>query len=150
MGGVLSECIAAARQVKVLLESNGYSKRPTPVVNTPHFTRCATPEHAAAYAGLVPVPDRRGTGVRGRPAIGRGGNGRPRTALSMATLRAARRNPAITPFADRLRATGTPTKVARCVAARTPLPRAWAVDTTQRPFDPRYQQQHAPPTARAV
>ncbi len=91
------------------------------------------------------------TSVRGRPSIGRGGNGRLRTALYMATLRAAQHNPAIKPFYDRLRAAGKPKKVARCVAARKLLHLAWAVGTTQQPFDPGYQrQQHAPFHAQAA
>ncbi len=120
------------------------------VVSTLNFTLCATPEQAAAYAGLVPLPHQSGTSVRGRPAIGRGGNGRLRTALYMATLSAAQRNPVIKPFYDRLRAAGKPKKVARCAAARKLLHLAWAIGTTQRPFDPGYQQQHAPLPALAA
>ena len=89
--------------------------------------------------------------ARGRPTIGRGGNGRLRTALSMATLSAAPHNPIIKPFYDRLRAVGKPKKVARCAAARKLLHLAWAVGTTQRPFDPGYQQQqYAPFPAQAA
>lgn len=121
------------------------------VVSTLNFTLCATPEQAAAYAGLVPLPHQSGTSVRGRPAIGRGGNGRLRTALYLATLSAAQRNPVIKPCYDRLRAAGKPKKVARCAAARKLLHLAWAVGTTQRPFDPGYQQQqHAPLPALAA
>ena len=115
------------------------------VVSTLNFTLCATAEQAAAYAGLVPVPHQSGTSVRGRPAIGRAGNGRLRTALYMATLSAAQHNPVIQPFYDRLRAAGKPKKVARCAAARKLLHLAWAIGTTQRPFNPRYQQQQHEP-----
>jgi len=115
------------------------------VVSTLNFTLCATAEQAAAYAGLVPLPRESGTSVRGRSTIGRGGNGRLRTALYMATLSAAQHNPTIKPFYDRLRAVGKPKKVARCAAARKLLHLAWAVGTTQQPFDPGYQQQQHPP-----
>jgi len=59
----------------------------------------------------------------------------------MATLSAARHNPAIKPFYDRLRAAGKPVKVARCAAARKLLHLAWALVTKQQRFDPTRQQQ---------
>jgi transposase len=51
------------------------------LVSTLNFSLCATPEQAAAYAGLVPLPRESGTSVRGRAQLGHGGNGRLRTAL---------------------------------------------------------------------
>ncbi len=89
------------------------------VISTLNCTRCTTAEQATAYADLAPVPHQPGTSVRGRGGIGRAGNGRLRTALYLATLSAARHNPAIKPFSDRLRAVGKPVKVARCAAAQT-------------------------------
>jgi hypothetical protein len=59
-----------------------------------------------------------------------------RTVLYLATLSAARYNPAIKPFYDRLRARGKAPKVARCAAARKLLHIVWAVATKGRPFDP--------------
>ncbi len=88
------------------------------LVSTLNFALCTSPAALAAYAGLVPVPRESGRSIRGRPAIGHDGNGRPRTALYMATLSAARHNPAIAVFYARLRAAGKPHKVARCAAAR--------------------------------
>jgi transposase len=105
------------------------------LVTTLNFGLCATPEAAAAYAGLVPMPWESGTSVRGRPAIGHGGNSHLRRALYMATLSAARRNPLITAFYQRLREAGKPMKVARCAAARKLLHLAWAVVTRGRPFE---------------
>ncbi len=113
------------------------------VVSTLNFTLCTTAEQAAAYAGLAPVPHQSGTSVRGRGGIGRAGNGRLRTALYLATLSAARHNPAIKPFYDRLRAAGKPVKVARCAAARKLLHLAWAVGSSGRGFDPAYAQRRA-------
>jgi len=109
------------------------------LVGTLHFTRCTGPAALAAYAGLVPMPHESGRSIRGRPSIGHGGNGRLRTALSLATLSAAQHNPAITGFYDRLRAAGKPLKVARCAAARTLLHQAWALGSTLQRFDPGYQ-----------
>jgi len=104
-------------------------------VTTLNFGLCATPEAAAAYAGLVPMPWESGTSVRGRPTIGHGGNSRLRRAPYMATLSAARRNSLIKTFYQRLRKAGKPMKVARCAAARKLLHLAWAIVTKGRPFE---------------
>jgi transposase len=106
------------------------------LVATLNFTLCATPEAVAAYAGLVPLAHESGTSVRGRSKIGHGGHARLRKALYLATLSAARYNPLIRPFYQRLRAAGKPFKVAQCAAARKLLTLAWAVVTKQQPFDP--------------
>jgi len=111
------------------------------LVATLNFTSCASPEAATAYAGLAPNPKESGTSVRGRERIGHGGNKRLRTALYLATLSAARYNPLIKAFYDRLRAAGKPKKVARCAAARKLVHLAWAVVRKGRAFDPLYQQQ---------
>ncbi len=106
------------------------------LVGTLNFALCPGPEALAAYAGLVPVPRESGRRVRGRPRIGHDGNGRLRTALYLATLSAARHNPAIRAFFQRLRAAGKPLKVARCAAARKLLHLAWAHATKRQRFDP--------------
>jgi transposase len=111
------------------------------LVSTMNFALCAGPESLAAYAGLAPVPRESGRTIRGRAAIGHDGNSRLRTALYMATLSAARYNPAIKAFYDRLRAAGKPLKVARCAAARKLLHQAWALGSKQQRFDPDHKQQ---------
>jgi transposase len=113
------------------------------VVTTMNFTLCASAEQAAAYAGLVPVPRESGTSVYKRPCIGHTGNGRLRTVLYLATLSAARYNPIIHPFYERLRLAGKPMKVARCAAARKLLVLAYALVRHQKDFDALYQQSHA-------
>ncbi len=110
------------------------------LVGTLNFARCASPGVLTAYAGLAPVPRESGRTIRGRAASGHDGNGRLRTALSMATLSAARDNPAITACDDRLRAAGKPRNVARCAAARTLLHPAWARGAKQRRCDPEHQE----------
>ena len=110
------------------------------LVTTLCFTTCPTPEAATAYAGLAPNERSSGSSVYQRPRIGHTGNARLRTALYMATLSAAARNPVIKPFYDRLRAAGKPMKVARCAAARKLLHLAWAVVTKEQDFDPTYGQ----------
>ena len=111
------------------------------VVGTLNFTLCATAEQATAYAGLAPMPRESGSSLRGRATIGRGGNRRLRTALSMATLSAAQHNPVIRAFYRRLRDAGKPPKVARCAAARKLLHLVWAIGTKHQPFDAGYKQQ---------
>jgi transposase len=104
------------------------------LVSTLNFTLAESPEQLAAYAGLAPLERQSGTSVRGRPAIGHGGNSRLRTALYMATLSAARVNPTIKAFYARLRSAGKPMKVARCAAARKLLTVAWALVTKNEPY----------------
>jgi transposase len=117
------------------------------LVGTLNFALCPGPEALAAYAGLVPMPRESGRSVRGRPSIGHDGNGRLRTALYLATLSAARHNPAIRAFFQRLRAAGKPMKVARCAAARKLLHLAWALATKRQRFDPHRGQPRGEGTA---
>ncbi len=111
------------------------------LASTLNFARCTGPEALSAYAGLAPVPRESGRSIRGRATIGHDGNGRLRTALSMATLSAAHCNPAIKACYQRLRAAGKPMKVARCAAARKLLHQAWALGSKLQRFDPDHQQQ---------
>ena len=107
---------------------------------TVKFTLCPTAEAATAYAGLAPNLYQSGTSVRGRATIGHAGHSQLRRVLYLASLSAARYNPGVKPFYDRLRAAGKPPKVARCAAARKLLHIAWAVVTKNCDFDPNYQQ----------
>ncbi len=125
------------------------------LVSTLNFSLCATPQQAAAYAGLVPLQRESGTSVRGRAHLGHGGNGRLRTALYLASLSATRYNPAIKLFYERLRAAGKPgapwAQVARCAAARKLLHVAWAVVTKGQAFEDRQPRHTATSsTARAA
>jgi transposase len=110
------------------------------LVLTVNLRLCPTAEAAANYAGLIPLPRDSGTSVRGRAQSGHDGNARLRTALYRATINAARFNPVIKAFYERLRAKGKPRKVARCAAARKLLVLIYAVVNKQRPFDPSYRQ----------
>jgi len=115
------------------------------LVGTLNFALCAGPESLTAYAGLAPVPRESGRSLRGRATIGHDGNSRLRTALYLATLSAARFNPAIKACYQRLRAAGKPKKVARCAAARKLLHQAWALGSKLQRFDPGYRQHDAVP-----
>jgi len=135
---VLPQDAAWARSAELLLSIAGVGLLTAAwlLVGTLNVTGGAGPDALAAYAGLAPHPTESGTSVRGRERIGRGGHKRLRTALSRATRAAARHNPVIKAFYDRLHAAGKPPKVARCAAARKLLHLAWAVVTTGRAFDP--------------
>lgn len=108
------------------------------LVETLAFTTCATPQQAAAFAGLAPHAYESGTSIRRRGRIGQGGNAALRRALYMASVSAGRHNPHIKAFYERLRAAGKPVKVARCAAARKLLHLCWAVVTRDVNYDPRY------------
>ncbi len=108
------------------------------LVETLAFTTCATPQQAAAFAGLAPHPYESGTSIRRRGRIGQGGNAALRRALYMASVSAGRHNPHIRAFYERLRAAGKPVKVARCAAARKLLHLCWAVVTRDIDYDPHY------------
>jgi transposase len=110
------------------------------LVLTLNFEQCPTAAAAAAYAGLVPMVHESGSSVRGRPRLGHGGNTRLRTTRYLVTLNAARFNPVIREFYERLRAKGKPKKVARCAAARKVLQIAWAVVHSGQACDPNYGQ----------
>jgi len=109
------------------------------LVLTVNFSRCASAAALTNYAGLTPLARASGTSVRGRAHLGHSGSVRLRTVAYLATLSAARHNPIIKVFYRRLRAEGKPMKVARCAAARKLLHLAYAVVTTETPFDPTYQ-----------
>jgi transposase len=109
------------------------------VVTTLNFTLCETAEAAANFVGLAPITRTSGTRVRGYAQIGHCGHGRVRSQLYLATLTAARFNPIIKVYYERLREAGKPMKVARCACARKLLHIAFAVATHQKPFDPHYQ-----------
>ncbi len=108
------------------------------LVATLNFQLCASADAAVAYAGLHPVAHDSGKSVHLPARLSGGGHARLRKALYMACLSAARHNPAIKVFYERLRAAGKPVKVARCAAARKLLHIAWAVVTKQEYFDPTY------------
>lgn len=105
------------------------------LVATQAFSRCASPEQAAAFAGLAPHPRESGQ-WKGRRSVGGGGHAALRKALYMAALSAARFNPRLHTVYQRLIAQGKHPKVAFCAIARKLLHIAWALVVKQRDFDP--------------
>jgi transposase len=127
---------AWASSATVLLTAPGIGLITTAwlLVGTLNFTIAQSPEQLTAYVGLAPLERQSGTSLRGRAQIGHAGNSRLRTALYMATLAAARYNPSLRAFYQRLRTAGKPMKVARCATARKLLHLAWAMVKKQEPY----------------
>jgi transposase len=127
---------AWASSATVLLTAPGIGLITTAwlLVGTLNFTVAQSPEQLTAFVGLAPLERQSGTSLRGRAQIGHAGNGRLPTALYMATLAAARYNPSLRAFYQRLRAAGKPMKVARCATARKLLHLAWAMVKKQEPY----------------
>jgi transposase len=88
---------------------------------------------ASALVGLAPIPDDSG-GRRGRRRIA-GGRAAVRAVLFMAAHAASRHNPALKPFADRLRASGKKPKVVLVAVARKLLVIANAILRSGKPWD---------------
>jgi transposase len=106
------------------------------VLATLNFTTCESAEALVNYAGLAPLEYKSGTSIRGRPQIGHSGHARLRTMLFMATLTAARYNPAIKLFYQRLREEKhKPSKVARCACARKLIHLAFGIIKSGKPFE---------------
>ncbi len=105
------------------------------------FARCASPEQAAAFAGLAPHARQSGQ-WHGKRSVGGGGHAALRRALYLAALSAARFNPRLRDFYNALLARGKLPKVALCAVARKLLHIAWALVVKQRDFDPAWHQSH--------
>jgi transposase len=96
----------------------------------------ATPQQVVAYAGLDPAPHQSGTSVRGAGHISKTGNARLRQAVYRAAVTAARCNPALKPFSDRLLARGKCKKAALVAVARKLLALMVTPLIHHRDFDP--------------
>lgn len=108
------------------------------LVATVNFSTCTTAKEASAFAGLVPNPFTSGSSVYKRSCIGHAGHARLRSALYMAALSAARYNPVLKDFYERLRASGKKQKIALCAVARKLLCIAFTLVTKKRFFDPQF------------
>lgn len=105
------------------------------VVATLNFTSCDKADSLAKYVGLAPVLKLSGTSVKGRGSIGPSGHRELRTALYMAAQSAARFNPVLKAFFERLIAAGKPRKVALCAVARKLIHIAFALKRSGEAFN---------------
>jgi len=117
------------------------------LVVTNGFTTCEDAEQLASYLGLVPHPQQSGSSRHGHRRPGHTGHARARRVLYQAAVSAARFNPAVQAFYQRLLARGKHTKTARCAAARKLVHIAFAVATKDQPYDPAYHLSCQPPLA---
>lgn len=129
---------AAVRRLRTL-KGLGYLTIARILTATHAFARCATPEEAAAFAGLAPHARESGQ-WKGKRSVGGGGHAALRQALYMAALSASRYNPRLHAFYVALLQRGKVHKVALCAVARKLLHIAWALVVKQRDFDPTWGQ----------
>ena len=110
------------------------------VVTTLNFSACSEAEEAVSYIGLAPREFSSGSSVRKRATIGRSGQPVLRSLLYMATLSAARHNPIIRVFYQRLLANGKANKVACLACARKLVHLAFGIIKHQQAFKADYAQ----------
>lgn len=108
------------------------------LVTTHAFSRCPSPEQAVAFAGLAPQPCESGSSVRRQRRVGGAGHAALRRVVYMAAGAAARFNPVLKAFYQRLLARGKLKKVARLAVARKLIHLAWAVVKHDCDFDPTF------------
>jgi len=101
-----------------------------------------TPRQAVAYAGLDRAPRQSGSSVRGGSRISKTGNARLRQGLYMAALSAARHNPPLRRFYQRLLARGKPKPLALVAVARKLLALMVTLLRHKRPYDPDWATRH--------
>lgn len=97
-----------------------------------------------AYAGLDPAPRDSGASVRGAGHISKPGNARLRQALYLAAVSAARFNPPLKAFFDRLVARGKRKKLALVAVARQLLVLMVTLLQHGRACDPNWAAHHPP------
>jgi transposase len=90
----------------------------------------------AAFVGLSPQQRQSGSSVRGKTRISKTGRANLRRALYMPALVAARHNPVVSAFCDRLAAAGKPKMVIAVAAMRKLLHIAYGVLKSGKPFNP--------------
>jgi len=108
---------------------------------THNFARCATPEQAAAYAGLAPYAN--DSGKHKGKRFTRTGHAQLRKMLYMAAGSALRHNPPLRDFYQALVQRGKVKQLARVAVARKLLHIAWACVIKDRDFDPHFGRQIA-------
>lgn len=87
------------------------------------------------YAGLDPMSKQSGSSVQTKPKISRRGNARLRAALYMPALTAARHDPNLKVFVERLQASGKEGKQPICAVSRKLLHGIHAMFRTNQPWD---------------
>lgn len=128
--------LRADRTLLVSVTGVGAQTASTVLAELPERAAGRSAESAAAYAGLAPREYRSGSSVRKRTRLSKAGNARLRKALYLPTLTAARFNPVLKAFFDRLVAAGKPRMQAVGACRRKLLMIGYGVLRTRAPFDP--------------
>ena len=108
----------------------------------PDFRQFDSADQLAAYAGLVPKQHFSGTSVHKKPTLAKTGNAFLRTAFYMPALSAARFNPLIAIFSQRLEARGKEKMTIVAAVMHKLLVLAYGVLKSGRPFDPNFATTH--------
>ena len=108
------------------------------LAEVPDITHFDNADQLAAFAGLVPIHYQSGTSER-KGRLAKSGNVHLRKAFYMPALCAARHNPLIAAFVERLKAVGDKAKMTIVVAVMHKLLRlAYGVLKSNLPFDPNF------------
>jgi transposase len=108
------------------------------LAEVPDITRFDNAGQLAAYAGLVPAQYQSGSSEH-KGKLAKTGNVHLRTAFYMPALSAARHNPVIAAFVERLKAVGDKAKMTIVAAVMHKLLRlAYGVIKSNQPFDPHF------------
>jgi transposase len=110
-----------------------------------YTARHGTGKQLVAYLGLDPQPYESGRSVRKRSAISRQGNAHLRAMLYWGALGGIRGHNPLRVWYQQLVARGKPKKVALVACSRKVLTWAWAIFTSNSPFDPTHHNFHQIP-----
>ena len=130
--------LRADRELLQTIPGVGPVAAQTILAELPEPARFASAQQAAAYAGLAPREYRSGTSVRKRTRLSKAGNARLRKALYLPALTAARFNPLLKGFFERLVAAGKSKMAAVGACMRKLLMIAYGALKSRSPFDPQW------------
>ena len=100
--------------------------------------RFGSAKELAAYIGVTPRQRQSGSSVKGRTTISRMGCRDLRAALYMPALTAARKNPLLSAFAQRLQSTGMAPMAVIAAVMRKLVHQMYGVIRSGKPFDPNH------------
>jgi transposase len=152
------EMDALEARIKQLIESDPEFKRLSALIQTipgvgPEIAKACLArqdlfrrhgeKQLVSYVGLAPMHNQSGTSLKGRSLIGMSADPDFRQLLYMGSLSAARSNPALKEFYERLLANGKHKKLAHAAVARKLLLQIRSILHTGIPFDPSYKSKKA-------
>lgn len=109
------------------------------IVVTDGFSKFENASQLCSYAGITPTERSSGTSVRGRSRISKVGNKRLRNLLFLCSFSACKHNKACKAQYDRIVDKGKSKKLALLAVSNKLLRQAFAVATSNLPYDPEYR-----------